>query len=61
MNTDLLARAVERNPNFRIIRSIASDPQLMRIASESRPDVAVISAGLGDESSKGCEIARQSS
>ena len=58
MNTDLLASAVERNPDFRIIRSIASDSRLMQIASESRPDVAVISAGLGNESSKGCEMAR---
>jgi DNA-binding NarL/FixJ family response regulator len=59
MNTDLLADAVERNPNFQIVRSIASDTHLMQIASELQPDVAVISAGLGDESSRGCEIARK--
>jgi len=59
MNTDLLADAVERNPNFKIVRSIAGDIHLMQIASELRPDVAVISAGLGDESGKGCEIARK--
>ena len=58
MNTDLLASAVERNPSFRITKAFASDTHLMRIASELRPDVAVISAGLGDESSKGCAIAR---
>jgi len=59
MNTDLLADAVERNPSFQIVRSIASDTHLMQIASELQPDVAVISAGLGDESSRGCEIARK--
>ena len=59
MNTDLLADAIERKPNFKIVRSMASDAHLMEIASELRPDVAVISAGLGDDSSKGCEIARE--
>jgi DNA-binding NarL/FixJ family response regulator len=58
MNTDLLASAVERNPNFHILRSVASDTHLMQIAADLRPDVAVISAGLGHDSSKGCEITR---
>jgi DNA-binding NarL/FixJ family response regulator len=58
MNTDLLAGAVRRNPNFQIVTSSTSDPSLMQIASELRPDVAVISAELGSELSKGCEIAR---
>jgi two-component system, NarL family, nitrate/nitrite response regulator NarL len=53
MNTDLLAGAVKRNPTFQIVPSSASDTSLMQIASELRPDVAVI----GSELSKGCEIA----
>jgi DNA-binding NarL/FixJ family response regulator len=59
MATELLAGAVERDPNFRVIRSLAGDARLMQIASELRPAVAVISAGLDDDSSKGCEIARE--
>ena len=52
MNTDLLAAAIERKPNFKIVRSMASDAHLMEIASELRPDVAVISAGLGTTRAK---------
>jgi DNA-binding NarL/FixJ family response regulator len=59
MATELLAGAVERDPRFQIIRSIAGDAQLMQIAAELRPAVAVISAGLSDDSSNGCEIARE--
>jgi DNA-binding NarL/FixJ family response regulator len=59
MGTELLAGAVESDPNFKIIRSIASDAGLIQTASELRPGVAVISAGLSDDSSKGCEMARQ--
>lgn len=59
MGTELLAGAVERGSNFQVIRSIAGDADLMHIASELRPGVAVISAGLSGDSSKGCEIARE--
>jgi DNA-binding NarL/FixJ family response regulator len=54
MNTDLLAGAVKRDPSFQIIRSITSDTGLMQVASELRPDVAVLSADSG----KGCETVR---
>ena len=57
MITDLLAGAVELKSTFRIVRSIASDADLMQVASELRPDVAVISTGLAHESGKSCEIA----
>jgi len=59
MGTELLAGAVERDPHFQIIRALAGDAELMQVASQVRPEVAVISAGLGGDASKGCEIARE--
>jgi DNA-binding NarL/FixJ family response regulator len=59
MGTELLAGAVERDSKFHIIRSIAGDGELMQVAAQERPVVAVISAGLSGDASKGCEIARE--
>lgn len=59
MATELVADAINRDARFEIVESLAGSSDLMRITSDSRPDVILISGSADGDARKACDVVRE--
>jgi len=59
MNTQLLVEALSRDPQLRMIESPSSPQAILQFVKQERPQIAVVSAKIGENHGGGFELVRE--